>query len=144
LLWIEDKLQAADMAAYILVKQKQKNSPELTPEDTAVVDKVEKYILSCCSTWLEHGGGSNDSAVGSDPAYNPQRNQFDKSHPCSNYIDVEIDYSEIKPAPSDIDTTEKTTSAASKRPRYGEPATKAARDLHLAVDMHRCCPTCHK
>ena len=76
--------------------------------------------------------------IDSDPAYNPESCQFDKCHPCCNYVDITIDYGQKDNVHASI------SSASSKRPRYDVAATKAARDIYLAVDMHRCCPTCHK
>jgi len=136
LLWIEDELEATDMAAYVEVKQKLDNSNVLSSSEMAVLEKVEKYLLNCCSTWLEHGEGGTD-AEDANPTYNPESCQFDKCHPCSKYVDVTINYGRKEDSNEGI-------SASSKRPRYGIEATKAARDIYLAVHMHRCCPTCHK
>ena len=125
------------MTTYVEIKQKLKNSDVLSSSETAILEKVEKYLLNCCSTWLEHEKGVTDSEE-ANPAYNPESGQFDKCHPCCNYIDITIDYGRKD------NVNASTSSASSKRPRYDVAATKAARDIYLAVDMHRCCPTCHK
>lgn len=90
------------------------------------------YVMKTFSAWLPESNDatSEDAQDETDPFFNPERGAYDKCHPCSEPIDITLDYG--------------FTGLVGQTKYNDERVKQIFRRILLAVQMHRCCATCHK
>ena len=164
LLWIEGELQRTDMPRYFEAKKK-KDRKDHTPQDKAIIQKVEQYLINKCSSRLVDDDNEKDckllkqhkdalAAGKADATFSVEGVDVEEAKAAIKAFQTQLpekgEFDLNHPCSKPVDPTldygkiEGTGTSVENPPRYQQEPTKRAYKMYLATHMHRCCPTCHK
>ena len=125
----------------------------MTSKDKAEWEKVQAYVSDRLSYWLPGVPQQTKDAARDDeenkqleeeekPSYQPDHRGYDKDHPCAT------DLKKIQNC--DFGITSPFANGADGKPKYvgtsfvDPEVHRHFRKVLLSMNMHHCCPTCHK